>query len=217
MRWATARTGRGIPVAAAGVAAEARCDRVGSDRGEFSGVVAAAAFSAEDLRAGAAERNRFGRSGLWRIATIHALALSFALPSCRPHDLPIARHGRRSAAELGIGEEQIAVLPNPVDLEGIRAASNAPRQWNGAGPHLLAAGRLSAEKGFDLLLEALAIVRERFPEADLIIAGGGAGGNGAQVVVPLARIGGRSPLCRPGRFSLRPFPRSHALCALVAL
>jgi glycosyltransferase involved in cell wall biosynthesis len=75
--------------------------------------------------------------------------------------------------ELGIGEELIAILPNPVDLEGIRAASNAPHQWNGAGPHLLAVGRLAAEKGFDLLLEALAIVRERFPQADLIIAGGG--------------------------------------------
>ncbi|MGA3333008.1 MAG: glycosyltransferase [Terracidiphilus sp.] len=77
------------------------------------------------------------------------------------------------AREAGIGEGQIVVLPNPVDLEGIRAARNAPSLWRGAGPHLLAVGRLSGEKGFDLLVNALVAVRQRFPEADLILAGTG--------------------------------------------
>ncbi len=77
------------------------------------------------------------------------------------------------AQELGIREDQIAVLPNPVDVEGIRRAEDAPYAWSGAGPHLLAVGRLAPEKGFDLLLEALSTVRGRFPEADLIIVGGG--------------------------------------------
>ena len=77
------------------------------------------------------------------------------------------------AQEAGIGEEQIAVLPNPVDLEGIRAAWSAPSARSGAGPHLLAMGRLSWEKGFDLLLQAFAVVRERHPDADLILAGSG--------------------------------------------
>jgi glycosyltransferase involved in cell wall biosynthesis len=77
------------------------------------------------------------------------------------------------ARELGLDAEQIAVLPNPVDLEGIRAASKAPHEWTGPGPHLVAAGRLAPEKGFDLLVEALAAVRERFPRADLIVAGTG--------------------------------------------
>ncbi len=80
------------------------------------------------------------------------------------------------AQELGIREDRIAVLPNPVDLEGIRRAQEAPHVWSGAGPHLLAVGRLAPEKGFDLLLEALSTVRGRFPEADLIIVGGGPGG-----------------------------------------
>ncbi len=75
--------------------------------------------------------------------------------------------------ELGIDPELIAVLPNPVDVEGIRAAQGAPHRWTGSGPHLLAVGRLSAEKGFDLLLEALAAIRARFPHADLIVAGDG--------------------------------------------
>ena len=75
--------------------------------------------------------------------------------------------------EIGISAEKIAVLPNPVDLEEIRAACETPYAWSGPGPHLLAAGRLAPEKGFDLLIEALARVRKRFPDADLTIAGKG--------------------------------------------
>jgi glycosyltransferase involved in cell wall biosynthesis len=77
------------------------------------------------------------------------------------------------ARETGVPNEQIVVLPNPVDLEGILAARDAPSAWNGPGPHLLAVGRLSREKGFDLLLEALAKLRKRFPVADLILVGSG--------------------------------------------
>ncbi len=77
------------------------------------------------------------------------------------------------AQALGIDDEQIAVLPNPVDFEGIRAAANEPAMQNRAGPQLLAVGRLSREKGFDLLLRALIIVRKRFPETHLILAGAG--------------------------------------------
>lgn len=77
------------------------------------------------------------------------------------------------ARETGVRNEQIVVLPNPVDLEGILAARDAPSQWNGPGPHLLAVGRLSREKGFDLLIEALAALRIRFQTADLILVGAG--------------------------------------------
>jgi glycosyltransferase involved in cell wall biosynthesis len=99
------------------------------------------------------------------------------------------------AREIGLNKERIAVLPNPADpnpadIDGIRTASrlhgSSPAQtvghaaghqiaglWTGPGPHLLAIGRLAPEKGFDLLLQALAIVRGRFPHADLIIAGAG--------------------------------------------
>jgi glycosyltransferase involved in cell wall biosynthesis len=77
-------------------------------------------------------------------------------------------------AELGIPEERLAVLPNPVDVDEIRAAIDKnPGLWTGPGPHLLAVGRLSREKGFDLLLQALVTMRERFPSAELVIAGAG--------------------------------------------
>jgi glycosyltransferase involved in cell wall biosynthesis len=81
------------------------------------------------------------------------------------------------AADLGrlAGvNRNLRVLPNPVDLEAVRAtASSAPTLWRGPGPHLLAVGRLMPEKGFDLLLQAFAQVRQRFPSAELTIVGEG--------------------------------------------
>jgi glycosyltransferase involved in cell wall biosynthesis len=76
--------------------------------------------------------------------------------------------------ELGLAEDRIAVLRNPVDVDEIRNSIRldlAP--WEGSGPHLLAVGRLSREKGFDLLLRALVLVRREFPAADLLIGGAG--------------------------------------------
>ncbi|WP_420236315.1 glycosyltransferase [Telmatobacter bradus] len=77
------------------------------------------------------------------------------------------------AEVVGLHSEAIRVLPNPVDLEAIRAAAHGPVLWQGAGPHLLAIGRLSPEKGFDLLLESMAAVRQHFPAADLKLLGQG--------------------------------------------
>jgi glycosyltransferase involved in cell wall biosynthesis len=81
------------------------------------------------------------------------------------------------AGELELAADHIAVLPNPIDLAGInnamQAAKSEPDRWTGPGPHLLAVGRLSHEKGFDLLLKAFGVVRTQFPHADLLIAGAG--------------------------------------------
>jgi glycosyltransferase involved in cell wall biosynthesis len=86
---------------------------------------------------------------------------------------------RDLGAEIGISEHRLAALPNPVDVEAIRAiVEDAPNPWaspefHSPGPHLLAVGRLSREKGFDLLIRALLTVRQRFPKAHLVIAGAG--------------------------------------------
>ena len=87
---------------------------------------------------------------------------------CQSRDM-----ARDLARAAGIDEAQIAVLPNPVDLAGIRAALRAPAATGGAGRQLLAVGRLSQEKGFDLLLKALPAVRERFPDVKLNLLGSG--------------------------------------------
>jgi glycosyltransferase involved in cell wall biosynthesis len=84
-------------------------------------------------------------------------------------------------SELGFGKERIAILRNPVDCEEIRAAcggsdtrdAGLPEYWPGAGPNLLAIGRLAPEKGFPLLLEAFANVRQRYPRAALVVVGSG--------------------------------------------
>jgi glycosyltransferase involved in cell wall biosynthesis len=78
------------------------------------------------------------------------------------------------ARELGLAEKRLVVLPNPVDVEEIHQEIGQEQQlWTGSGPHLLAVGRLSREKGFDLLLQALVAVRKEFPEASLLIVGAG--------------------------------------------
>jgi len=76
--------------------------------------------------------------------------------------------------QFGLKEAQLTVLLNPVDFKEVRDCTEpASNPWNGPGPHLLAVGRLSREKGFDLLLEALALLRDQFPTASLVIAGEG--------------------------------------------
>ena len=76
--------------------------------------------------------------------------------------------------ELGIDSARLVVLPNPVDIQGIRAAARANNNFRQSPGHrLLAVARLAPEKGIDLLLEAFARVRSKFPEVELEIAGSG--------------------------------------------
>jgi glycosyltransferase involved in cell wall biosynthesis len=78
------------------------------------------------------------------------------------------------ARELKLSPSRLAVLPNPVDIEEIRRFTALhPPLASASGPHLLAVGRLSREKGFDLLLRALPLVQPRFPGVTLLIAGAG--------------------------------------------
>ena len=78
------------------------------------------------------------------------------------------------AQELGVPENRLVVLPNPVDVEEIRASVGLnPAPQTSPGPHLLAIGRLAPEKGFDSLLNVMVSVRKEFPKASLQIAGKG--------------------------------------------
>jgi glycosyltransferase involved in cell wall biosynthesis len=78
------------------------------------------------------------------------------------------------AVHSGVGETRLEVLPNPVDGEAIRTPGpDVPNHWPGAGPNLLAVGRLSREKGFDLLLDAFSSLRLKYPAAQLNLLGEG--------------------------------------------
>ena len=107
---------------------------------------------------------------------------------------------------FGVSREKTVRIYNPVDLEGVRKLSEAapsPYAGSSGGPHLLASGRLTRMKGFDLLLEAMARVGREFPAADLTILGSG------PLESELKSLAGRLGLAQRVRFpgfQLNPYP-----------
>lgn len=68
---------------------------------------------------------------------------------------------------LGVAPERIVHIPNFV------AVPTEPLPRPGAERDVLFVGRLSPEKGVDCLLHAFSVLRSRFPEARLVVAGDG--------------------------------------------
>jgi glycosyltransferase involved in cell wall biosynthesis len=82
------------------------------------------------------------------------------------------------ARERMKGQRPIDIIPNAVDFvpaipESERRALREEITGNANRPFVLSVGRLTAAKGFPDLLEAFSTVREQFPAAALVIAGGG--------------------------------------------
>jgi glycosyltransferase involved in cell wall biosynthesis len=79
-------------------------------------------------------------------------------------------------AAFGIDPAQVRVIPNPVDLDAVRAAAGESiADGDGSGlvaPLIVAAGRLADVKNYPLLIDALAMVRTRVP-ARLLVLGQG--------------------------------------------
>ncbi|CBE70056.1 MAG: glycosyltransferase family 4 protein [Candidatus Methylomirabilis oxygeniifera] len=80
-----------------------------------------------------------------------------------------------SAAVLAESRRQVpeiiprsSLIYNAMDVPAV-----SPEPLPHGAPRLLCLGRLSEEKGFDLALEAFALLRDAFPRARLIIAGNG--------------------------------------------
>ena len=70
------------------------------------------------------------------------------------------------------------VLPNPARPDPVSASGESPLTgprslWRGPGPHLLAIGRMTRQKGFDMLLPAFRQTLCSFPAAELTILGQG--------------------------------------------
>lgn len=63
----------------------------------------------------------------------------------------------------------VMVIPNGIDLEHFRPVARTPSTRT----RFLAVGRLVEQKGFDILLDALAICRDTLPTATLTIVGDG--------------------------------------------
>jgi len=89
-----------------------------------------------------------------------------------------AAMAQEMAQRLILPIRHLPVLANPVNLAAIRSTPPAmptaeTAAWFAAAPRLIAIGRLSPEKGFDLLLEAFAHLRLQHPKAALLILGAG--------------------------------------------
>jgi glycosyltransferase involved in cell wall biosynthesis len=83
-----------------------------------------------------------------------------------------------SVADLGVDEDAITVLPRGIDISRFNTAKRDVELWrryglNGA-PKVLYVGRVSREKGLDVLFEAFGrLRRELGAEAELVIVGDG--------------------------------------------
>jgi glycosyltransferase involved in cell wall biosynthesis len=78
------------------------------------------------------------------------------------------------AEHFGVPRDRMVRIYNPVDVANVRQlaeAGGAP--YNAPGPHIVTAGRLSIEKGMDVLMDAMPAVTRRFPHAHLTILGEG--------------------------------------------
>lgn len=77
---------------------------------------------------------------------------------------------------FGVSPDAVRVVPNPVDLDGVRALANEPldagADIGGTTPVIVAAGRLADAKNYPLLIDSMRILRQSVP-ARLFILGQG--------------------------------------------
>ncbi len=78
------------------------------------------------------------------------------------------------AEQFRIPRQKLVRIYNPMDLGRVQKLAEAGgNPYAGDGPRAVAAGRLSKEKGVDLLLEAFSLVRKVLPTCRLTILGQG--------------------------------------------
>jgi glycosyltransferase involved in cell wall biosynthesis len=85
---------------------------------------------------------------------------------------------RQRCLECGVKPERCLLIENAIDTEEFRRNSGVADAKNGLGLNcsgftIGAVGRLSPEKGFDILVRAIAAIRERGNEATLLLVGEG--------------------------------------------
>ena len=206
---------RGLPPARAGSPAQAGPDSVRNVSPELSGALAAPLSFRERTRVLVRQNGTVSAalsSGLqpWYTRLLYRLLYRHAdRVICQTRSM-----ASDLAAKLRLPESRIAVLPNPVDVDEIRNFAGVnPELKAGQGPHLLAVGRLSREKGFDLLLRAFASVRGKFPEATLSIAGTGPEEAALKAECHELGVEPRGELCWADRATVGTLQGCDAFCA----
>jgi glycosyltransferase involved in cell wall biosynthesis len=101
-------------------------------------------------------------------------------PSLRAADrvIAVSPHIAEQAIKLGVDASRVRVIRSGVDLERFseqrdRAAARAALGVAAQAPLVLFVGNLEPRKQIDVLLRAMALVRARVPEVQLVIVGSG--------------------------------------------
>jgi len=75
---------------------------------------------------------------------------------------------------FNVPREKLVRIYNPVDVEKVRqTAELGANPFSGPGPHLVGVGRLTRQKGFDILIDSMPTVLMQNPDATLTILGTG--------------------------------------------
>jgi glycosyltransferase involved in cell wall biosynthesis len=80
---------------------------------------------------------------------------------------------RRLTDDLGVPRARVSVIPNPIDLVRIQEEARRPPPEYATGDFVLGVGRLTASKGFDLLIRAAARLFHEKRPIRLVILGDG--------------------------------------------
>ena len=114
------------------------------------------------------------RESKWR--PLRLRAMRYLYPSAAGIVVPVPQMAEDLRQMLRLPDLDVLVLPNPVvDMASLRQdAVPAPGRWaESQGPVFVGAGRLSPEKGFDVLCRAFARLRVTHLQAHLLILGDG--------------------------------------------
>lgn len=84
------------------------------------------------------------------------------------HNTAVSRQTMKGLALLGIKEENLALIENGIDLEKIKQAGKGRKEFD-----LLYAGRLSKEKNLQLLIKAVALLKQGGKKNKCLIIGEG--------------------------------------------
>lgn len=74
---------------------------------------------------------------------------------------------------LKVNEKKVCYIYNPLDVKAIRENADTDNPYDKTKINIVAVGRLTHQKGFDILLNAFKLVNEKIPETHLTILGEG--------------------------------------------
>jgi len=100
---------------------------------------------------------------------------AFDVETARTHYVCVGRHLAELAVERGVPAQRVHFVPNAVKAPTVLATpfADALKGSEGRPPRIVAAGRLHPKKGFDVLVAALALLRDQDLAFDCEIAGEG--------------------------------------------